>query len=67
MFFSLCVTDLRTMEPSPFDPKRWLYEFNGPGLRYEVVICIRTGILFRILEDYHLGHGQILDWRGVLL
>jgi hypothetical protein len=30
-------------EPSPFDPK-WLSEkFNGPGVKYEVAICIQTG------------------------
>ena len=31
------------MEPSEFDPKWWSHKFNGPGLRYEVGICIRTG------------------------
>lgn len=31
------------MEPSEFDPKWWSHKFNGPGLRYEVGLCIRTG------------------------
>jgi hypothetical protein len=31
------------MEPSEFDPKWWSHKFNGPGLRYEIAICIRTG------------------------
>lgn len=31
------------MEPSEFDPKWWSHKFNGPGLRYEIGICIRTG------------------------
>ena len=31
------------MDPSEFDPKWWSHKFNGPGLRYEVGICIRTG------------------------
>ena len=26
-----------------FDPKWWSHKFNGPGLRYEIGICIRTG------------------------
>jgi DDE superfamily endonuclease len=36
-------TDFRIMEPSPFDPK-WLSEkLNGPGVKYEVAVCIQTG------------------------
>ena len=31
------------MEPTEFDPKWWSHKFNGPGLRYEIRICIRTG------------------------
>ena len=31
------------MEPTEFDPKWWSNKFNGPGLRYEVGICIRSG------------------------
>ncbi len=31
------------MEPSEFNPKWWSHKFNGPGLRYEIGICIRTG------------------------
>lgn len=31
------------MEPTQFDPKWFSHKFNGPGLRYEIGICIRTG------------------------
>ena len=31
------------MEPSPFNPKWYSHKFHGPGLRYEIGICIRTG------------------------
>ena len=31
------------MEPSPFNPKWYSHNFHGPGLRYEIGICIRTG------------------------
>ena len=31
------------MEPSEFNPKWWSHKFNGPGLRYEIAIYIRTG------------------------
>ncbi len=36
-------TDFEIMEPSEIDPKWWSHKFNGPDLRYEVGICIRTG------------------------
>ncbi|KAK4027025.1 hypothetical protein OUZ56_016043 [Daphnia magna] len=35
--------DFRIMEPSPFNPKWYSHKFHGPGLRYELAICIRTG------------------------
>ena len=31
------------MEPTDFDPKWYSHKFRGPGLRYEVGLCIRTG------------------------
>ena len=31
------------MEPSPFNPKWYSHKFHGPGIRYEIGICIRTG------------------------
>ena len=31
------------MEPTEFDPKWWSHKFNGPGLRYEIGISIRSG------------------------
>lgn len=31
------------MEPSPFSPKWYSHKFHGPGVRYELAICIRTG------------------------
>ncbi len=31
------------MEPTVFDRKWWSHKFNGPGLRYEIGLCIRTG------------------------
>ena len=31
------------MEPSTFDRKWYSHKFHGPGLRYEIGICILTG------------------------
>ncbi|KAG9407624.1 hypothetical protein AC1031_002342 [Aphanomyces cochlioides] len=43
MFVSLDGTDMRIQEPRPFDRKWFSHKFHGPGLRYELGICIRTG------------------------
>lgn len=36
-------TDFRILEPTPFDPKWYSHKFHGPGMRYEVAVCIATG------------------------
>jgi hypothetical protein len=51
-FLSLDGTDFKIMEPSEFDPKWWSYNFNGPGLRYEKAIGIRT-------RDIVWAHGGV--------
>ena len=33
-------TDVSINEPSPFNNKWYSHKLNGPGLRYEVGICI---------------------------
>lgn len=35
--------DFRICEPSPFDRKWYSHKFSGPGVRYEIGLCIRTG------------------------
>ena len=42
-FVSLDGTDFRINEPTPFDKKWYSHKFRGPGLRYEIGLCIRTG------------------------
>jgi hypothetical protein len=36
-------TDFRMREPKPFSKKWFTHKFNGPGVRYEVGVCIATG------------------------
>lgn len=36
-------TDCPIQEPSPFSRDWWSFKLNGPGLRYEIGLCIRTG------------------------
>lgn len=38
-------TDFRIKEPMPFNPKWYSHKFKGPGLRYEIASCIRTGLI----------------------
>ena len=35
-------TDFQTMEPRPFDRMWYSHKFHGPGVHYEIGICIRT-------------------------
>jgi hypothetical protein len=30
-------------ETYPFDPDRWSYKLNGPGMHYEIGVCIAAG------------------------
>jgi DDE superfamily endonuclease len=54
-------TDFRIMEPSPFDPK-WLSEkFNGPGVKYEIGVCIQTGWIVHVNGPYPCGEWNDLN------
>jgi hypothetical protein len=37
-------TDYAIREPSPFNKKWYSHKMNGPGVRYEIAICIQTGV-----------------------
>jgi hypothetical protein len=43
MFVSLDGTDFRILEPGNFSSKWYSHKFNGPGIRYEIGLCIVTG------------------------
>jgi DDE superfamily endonuclease len=36
-------TDFHIQEPRPFDRKWFSHKFKGPGVRYEVGVCLQTG------------------------
>jgi hypothetical protein len=42
-FVSLDGTDFPILEPTEFDPKWFSHKFRGPGIRYEIGLCITTG------------------------
>ena len=43
------------MEPSDFNPKWYSHKFNGPGLRYEIGLCIRTGDIVWVHGGFPCG------------
>ena len=48
-------TDFRIQEPSPFDPKWYSHKFRGPGLRYEIGVCIKTGWIVWVNGPFPAG------------
>ena len=44
-FISVDCTDCPIYEPYPFDKKWFSHKFNGPALKYEVAVCIKTGFI----------------------
>jgi DDE superfamily endonuclease len=49
-------TDSRIKEPKPFWQGWHSFKFNGPGLRYEVALCILTGDIVWIHGPFPCGH-----------
>ena len=53
---SLDGTDFRIHEPGPvLDPRWWSHKFNGPGIRYELAISIKTGEIVWIHGPFPAG------------
>jgi hypothetical protein len=55
-------TDFQIQEPTPFSREWWSRKFNGPGLRYEVAICIQTGDIVWINGPFKPG-----PWTDLLI
>ena len=49
------------MEPSVFDLKWYSHKFHGPGLRYEIGICIRTGYVVWAYGGFPCGQWPDLN------
>ncbi len=54
-FCSLDGADFKIDEPTPFSPKWFSHKFRGPGLRYEVALCVRTGHIVWVNGGYACG------------
>ena len=48
-------TDFRIQEPTPFSPRWYSHKFCGPGVRYEVGVCIKTGWIVWINGPFPCG------------
>ncbi len=48
-------TDCRIFEPSPFSPKWLSHKFKGPGVRYEIGLCLSTGWIIWVHRPFHCG------------
>ena len=42
-------------EQTPWSQKWWLHKFNGPGVRYEIALSIRTGLIVWINGPFPCG------------
>ncbi len=49
-------TDFQILEPNPFWRGWFSHKFKGPGLRYEVAICIQTGWIVWVNGPFAAGH-----------
>jgi hypothetical protein len=48
-------TDFETVEYMPFNPGRHSHKFNGPDLRYKVVLAVKTGWIIFINGPFIAG------------
>jgi len=55
-------TDFRMREPTVFDRRWFSHKFKGPGLRYEIGVCIQTGWIVWINGPYAPG-----DWSDLAI
>ena len=59
---SLDGTDFPILEPTEFDPKWFSHKFRGPGIRYEIGLCIKTGNIVLAHGGYPCG-----EWSDLRL
>lgn len=52
---SLDGTDCRIFEKGNIDPKWYSHKFKGPGVRYEIGLCIKTGKIVWVNGAYPCG------------
>ena len=80
-YLTVDCTDCPVFEPFPFDREMYSHKHNGPGLKYEVAVCIRTGhivwingpfvasvsdpVIFEIGLSNQIGANEVVEADGV--
>lgn len=60
-------TDFRIEEPKPFSSRWYSHKFKGPGLRYEIGVCIQTGWIVWVHGAFPCGrYNDITIFRRAL-
>jgi DDE superfamily endonuclease len=59
-------TDCPVNEPWPFDRKWYSHKFNGPGVKYEVGVCIATGFIVWINGPFVCSTNDATIFNGEL-
>lgn len=54
-FCSIDGVDFKILEPKPFNRKWYNHKFHGPGVRYEIALCIQTGNIVWMHGGYPCG------------
>ena len=57
-FTSMDGTDYPICEPWPFNPGMFSKKFNGPALKCEVGVCLKTGWIVWINDPFQGGLGD---------
>lgn len=65
-YLSVDCTDCPTFEPHPFNTEMYSHKFNGPALKYEVAVCIRTGYICWINGPFVASESDITIFRNGL-
>lgn len=47
--------DFAIPEPTQFSPRWYSHKFKGPGLRYEIAVCIKTGKIVSFNGPFECG------------
>jgi hypothetical protein len=59
--------DCPCLEPSPFNTSIFSKKHNGPGIKYEVATCIKTGFIVWINGPFPAGNSEKTIFRNGLL
>lgn len=59
-------TDCPVQEPWPFDSRWYSEKMNGPGVKYEVGVCIATGFIVWINGPFPASHNDSTIFKNTL-